>query len=178
MAFITSATLAALIAGCQSATTANTNDKSSTAVVNTNTKANANTQTMPNAKRSLTREEFEKDKARYEREAKELGSRIGEGAEDLWLWTKARADLLVASGLTSTGINVDVDNSIITLRGTVPDAAQKTRAEELAKAVAGNKGVRNQLTVTAQSASADLTNRAANRKREVNVNARGNTNSR
>lgn len=163
-AFAAGAALAALFVGCQTTTNTNTGANDSTAVVTTNTNANgnANAQTATaNANRSITREEFERNKERHQREAKESGSRIGQGAEDLWLWTKTRADLLATSGLTSTGINVDVDNSVITLRGTVPDAAQKSRAEQVAKAVEGNKGVRNQLTISAGSANANNANRNA-----------------
>lgn len=170
MAFIASVVLAALAVGCQTTTT-HTNANGNTAVVaiNNNARVATNTNTATaNINRSISREEYERNKERHQQEAKESGSRVGNGAEDLWLWTKTRADLLAARGLTSTGIHVDVENGVITLRGTVPDAAQKTRAEEVAKAVEGNKGVRDQLTIPAAGENADSANH--------NASANGNTN--
>ncbi|HYE65834.1 MAG TPA: BON domain-containing protein, partial [Pyrinomonadaceae bacterium] len=56
-------------------------------------------------------------------------------------------------------INVDVENSVVTLRGSVASNAQKTRAEQVAKGVEGVKSIRNQLTV---SAAGDNRNTNAN----------------
>lgn len=67
----------------------------------------------------ITREEFEKDKDRYLREAKAAGRKIGNGAEDAWLWTKTRAALATADDLRDSTINVDADDNIVTLSGTV-----------------------------------------------------------
>ena len=61
---------------------------------------------------------------------------------------KTRFDLAAADDLRDSTINVDVDNDVVTLTGTVASAAQKTRAEAVAKAVEGVKTVRNQLKVS------------------------------
>ena len=60
---------------------------------------------------------------------------------------KTRFDLAAADDLRDSTINVDVDNGVVTLTGTVASAAQKTRAEAVAKAVEGVKSVKNQLKV-------------------------------
>jgi hyperosmotically inducible protein len=73
--------------------------------------------------------------------------------------------LAAADDLRDSTINVDVDNGVVTLTGTVASAAQKTRAEQVAKTVDGVKSVRNQLKVAADNANA-------------NRNANGNTNAR
>jgi hyperosmotically inducible periplasmic protein len=118
--------------------TANAN---SPAVANTNANANTNRRTAP------TREEYEKNKEKYSREAKETGRTIGTGLNDGWLWVKTRYDLAAANDLQDSTINVDVDNGVVTLTGTVPTAPQKAKAEQIAKAVEGVKSVKNEIKV-------------------------------
>jgi osmotically-inducible protein OsmY len=158
MGLTAGAVLVGLLAGCHTAST-NTNE----VVANRSQSASANAKVRTN--HSISREEYERNKERHRQEAKEGGSRIGQGAEDLWLWTKTRADLLDTRGLTTTGIKVDVENGVITLRGTVPDSAEMTRAEQVARAVEGNKGLRNELVIsTSGSASDSNAKHNANRK--------------
>ena len=110
-------------------------------VVNSNT-TNANKWSNAN---SMTREEYEKNKGEYE---KEKGtSTIGTGANDSWLWFKTRAALLTTSDLRDSTINVDVSNDVITLKGTVANAAQKAKAEQVANGIEGKKKVVNELKV-------------------------------
>ena len=94
---------------------------------------------------NVTREEYEKNKADYEKE--KGSSTIGQGANDMWLWVKTRASLLSTNDLRDSTINVDVVNDVVTLKGTVASAAQKTKAEEVAKAIDGVKTVKNELKV-------------------------------
>ena len=164
--FIVLAALLVLIAGCDNQ--ANQNNRNAVANANANANANATVATTPvvstNAnRRAPTREETEREKERYSREAKESGRTVGTGANDLWLWVKTRFDLAAADDLRDSTINVDVDKDVVTLTGTVASAAQKTRAEAVAKAVEGVKGVRNQLKV--QSANANANARPANANR-------------
>jgi osmotically-inducible protein OsmY len=154
--FIALAALAVLLPACDN--TANQN-----ATVNRNANLNANTVATAtptpvantNSNRPPTRAEYEANKERYNREAKESGRKVGTGANDTWLWIKTRFDLAAADDLRDSTINVDVDNDIVTLSGTVASAAQKTRAEAVAKAVEGVKSVRNQLKVQAANANAN-----------------------
>ena len=127
--------------------------------------ANANTG-VAETRRAPTREEYERDKDRYNREAKESGRSIGTGLNDGWLWVKTRFDLAAADDLRDSTINVDVDKDVVTLTGSVASAAQRTRAEQVAKAVEGVKSVRNQLKVAPSGANANANgnaNRNANR---------------
>jgi hypothetical protein len=154
--FIAVAALAALVAGCD-----NTANQNATANRNANANANATATATPtpvantNSNRAPTRAEYEANKERYNREAKESGRKVGTGANDTWLWIKTRFDLAAADDLRDSTINVDVDNDIVTLSGTVASAAQKTRAEAVAKSVEGVKSVRNQLKVQAANANAN-----------------------
>jgi hyperosmotically inducible periplasmic protein len=125
--------------------------------------ANANTNTGG----APTREAYERDRERYNREARESGRTVGSGANDGWLWVKTRYELATADDLRDSTINVDVDNAVVTLSGTVASAAQKTRAEQVAKGVEDVRSVRNQLRVVSDNANAN-----------GNRNANGNANTR
>ena len=145
------ATLALALAGCGETANYNTN-----ANANANRAANANVavaSATPSPRRGLTREEYERDKDRYSREAKEAGRSIGSGLNDGWLWVKTRFDLAAADDLRDSTINVDVNNDVVTLSGTVANAAQKARAEAVAKSVEGVKSVKNMLKVTAPAST-------------------------
>ena len=110
-----------------------------------------------NTKKEMTREEFDKDKAKYEAEAKESKSTVGQGANDLWLWTKTRAALAGVDELRDSTINVDVTNDVVTLKGTVGTAAEKDAAVKAAKAIEGVKDVKDELKVDAKDS---MTNQA------------------
>jgi osmotically-inducible protein OsmY len=62
---------------------------------------------------------------------------------------KARFDLAAADDLRDSTIDVDVDNGVVTLTGTVPSNAQKARAEQIVTVVEGVRTVKNQLKVAA-----------------------------
>ena len=153
--FIAVAALAVLLPGCDntanSNVTTNRNANATAASPSPTVAANANT----NSNRAPTRAEYEANKERYNREAKESGRKVGTGANDTWLWIKTRFDLAAADDLRDSTINVDVDNDVVTLSGTVASAAQKTRAEAVAKAVEGVKSVRNQLKVQPSNSNAN-----------------------
>ena len=144
-------TLAAAMAatGCESAV--NTNVSNSTRNVNSNTAVvvNANTNRVTNTNRwsntNVNRADYDRDRADYERD--KGSSTIGQGANDSWLWFKTRAALMTEGDLRDSTINVDAVNDVITLKGTVETAAQKTKAEQVAKGIEGVKSVKNELKV-------------------------------
>ena len=158
-ALVAGATLVAFAAAC--ATDTNTNavnenrvvvntNANGNAVANANVTANANTNARTyNA--NISQEEYNKEKERYAREAKEKGESIGQGLEDGWLWVKVKGKLATVDDLRDSTINVDVDNAVVTLRGSVANAAQKTKAVETAKSVSGVKSVKDQLTINASA---------------------------
>lgn len=144
LGFLVAAALIGLLTGCNETANDNANTRAN---ANTNTVANVNTNVNTNTNRGLTREEYEKRKEDYAKEAKGSGRTIGTGLNDGWLWTKTRFDLAAADDLRDSTINVDVSNAVVTLTGTVATAAQKAKAETVAKAVEGVTGVKNMLTV-------------------------------
>jgi hypothetical protein len=118
------------------------NANSNTAVLVNATATPANTSTSNS---NITREEYDKNRAQYEKD--KGSSTIGQGVNDSWLWFKTRTALLTTSDLRDSTINVDVVNDVITLRGTVATAAQKAKAEQVANGIEGKKSVKNELKV-------------------------------
>jgi hyperosmotically inducible periplasmic protein len=140
-----------LLAGCSQTANENGNTTANTnANANVNANANRNANATANTNQPPTRAEYEKNKQTYSEQAKNLGRKIGTGLDDGWLWTKTRFDLAAVDDLRDSTINVDVENAVVTLSGTVASAAQKAKAESTAKAVEGVKGVKNTLKVAAE----------------------------
>jgi hyperosmotically inducible protein len=146
--------MAFVISGCEQNENANTTNVNANANANANTAVAASTPTPTTAndnRRAPTREDYERDKERYSREAKEAGRTVGTGLNDGWLWVKTRFDLAAVDDLRDSTINVDVSNAVVTLTGTVANAAQKTKAEQTAKSVEGVKSIKNMLKVAANT---------------------------
>jgi hyperosmotically inducible periplasmic protein len=68
-------------------------------------------------------------------------------ASDAWITTKVKLRLMGESGISPLGVNVDTRAGVVTLFGSVSTAELKTRAGTQAQAVAGVKGVENELQV-------------------------------
>ena len=164
--------MAAVLWGCGGAANTNTNNArsnvtnlgannatNSAIVVNSN--ANASSNRFSNA--NITREDVERNRADYERERG--SSTIGSGANDMWLWVKTRAALLATNDLRESTINVDVVNDVVTLKGSVATAAQKTKAEQVAKDIDGVKSVKNELKVAAADSVTNMSGNSNTNKR-------------
>lgn len=136
----------------------NANSNTAVLVNSTATPANANTSNA-----NVTREEYDKDKARYERD--KGSSTIGQGVNDSWLWFKTRTALMTTDDLRDSTINVDVVNDVVTLKGTVATAAQKTKSEQVAKGIDGVKSVKNELKVAPNDS---VTNTSGNASKNSN----------
>ena len=79
---------------------------------------------------------------------------VGTGGSDFFLFTQARAALRADDELTAANIVIDVKAGHLTLSGTVANGNQKSKAEELARAVDGVKEVKNQLRISIAKAEA------------------------
>lgn len=75
-------------------------------------------------------------------EAGQLGA-----IKDGWLVMKVHSEFINEDVLDGSNIDVDVKNGVVTLQGTVPSAAARARALELAKKNDGVKNVVDQLKV-------------------------------
>lgn len=163
--------LAALAAGCAATDNAN-HGNSNTAVVVNNNANNANL--AGNANRAaantndndynanITEADYEKNKDRYATKAKDAGDTIGSGLKDGYLHVKTKGALFAVDDLRDSTINVDVDNGVITLRGTVASAAQKAAAMKAANGIDGKKSVVDKLQIRADGA-ANANNANANK---------------
>jgi len=74
-------------------------------------------------------------------------SATGENINDAWINTKIHTDMVNEASLKGSDINVDVNNHVVTLKGTVASAAGRARAEEIAKTTQGVNAVRNMLAI-------------------------------
>ena len=155
LAALALAALGAACGGSDNTTTTNrTTNTTNTSNVNTNTNANTNTH-RGEYNANISQGDYEKDKDVFAQKAKDAGDKVGTAATDGWLWVKTRGALLAADDLEESGINVDVNNGVIILRGSVPNKDQVKKADAAAKGVSGSKGVQNQLKVGAGDANAN-----------------------
>jgi hyperosmotically inducible protein len=78
---------------------------------------------------------------------KEVVSATGEAITDGWITTKVKTKFVDETLLKNSDINVDTNDHVITLKGTVASSAAKTRAAEIAGGTEGVTRVINQLVV-------------------------------
>ena len=150
LTILAGAALCLAAAGCNPADNTNANGNANRAV-------NANAAATPTAtatpagsaynRNYNTRADYDRENANYRAEAKNKNESIGSGLEDGWIHLKVRAALAAVDDLRDSTINVDVDNNVVTLRGSVANAASKKAAEDAAKKVDGVKSVTNRLEV-------------------------------
>jgi len=96
----------------------------------------------------VERADYTEEMAREARErAVTTSDSIGDTLDDTWIHTKIRSRLLAEGEFPGGSLNVDVQNNVVTLRGSVATAAEKTKAGEIATSTDGVKSVRNQLVV-------------------------------
>ena len=78
---------------------------------------------------------------------KDVAATTGEAITDAWITTKLKADFVNEDTLKGSDINVDTNNHVVTLKGTVTSLAGKSRAEEIAKTTKGVNRVINTLII-------------------------------
>jgi hyperosmotically inducible periplasmic protein len=112
-------------------------------------------QTLPNSQeRAQNREAVQnktdkvQDKLPNEKERANNRREVSKSAAGATLTTKVKSALAADVGMrTVTGIDVDSEDGVVTLKGKVTSADHKKRAEAVAKKVDGVKKVKNQLKV-------------------------------
>lgn len=143
--------MAALISsGC--AGTSNTDTATSNTVPAVNGNANLPASAPPltaNANNNMAIGESTTNQGQGTRINKDPDPKIGTGGNDFYLFTQARAALDADSELKNSKIVVDVKNGNATLSGTVANAEQKSKAEQLVRALQGITSVKNQLNISA-----------------------------
>jgi len=98
--------------------------------------------------REVDRSAYTEEMARDARNrAATSGEKIGNGIDDAWIHTKIRTKLAGNGEFPFGGINVDVQDKVVTLRGHVDSAKDKAEAERIAKETNGVASVSNKLVV-------------------------------
>jgi hypothetical protein len=129
---------------------------------NTNT-ANANT---ANSNRrdwdvNISEADYERRKDEFGQWAKDAGDTIGTGLKDGWLHVKTRGALAAVDDLEDSNINVDVNDGVITLRGSLPNRQHVDAAVKAANGIEGKKSVKNELKVAAAGGNSNNANHNA-----------------
>jgi hyperosmotically inducible periplasmic protein len=75
------------------------------------------------------------------------GETLGQHIDDSTITSTVKTRLAAEKGTTLTRIQVDTDRGVVQLSGVVENAAERARAEQIARGVGGVKGVRNNLQV-------------------------------
>lgn len=79
--------------------------------------------------------------------AQEDGKSLGENIDDKTITASVKTKLVGDRALNLTRVNVDANQGTVYLIGTVENAEQRARAEQLARQASGVKGVVNQLEI-------------------------------
>ena len=127
----------------------------------TNSNSNISNSNRWNA--NISREDYEKNRTEYER-GRSSSESVGQSLEDSWLWFKTKSALMTEDDLRDSTINVDVQNGVITLKGTVASAAEKTKAKKAADGIGGKKSVVDQLKVAPNDSMTNMGSGNSNKK--------------
>jgi hyperosmotically inducible protein len=96
----------------------------------------------------VERKDYSDDMAREARErASHASETVGDSLDDAWIHTKIRSKLMGEGTFPGSSLNVDVNNNVVTLRGSVATRADRTKAEQIARDTEGVKSVRNQVVI-------------------------------
>ena len=82
-------------------------------------------------------------------EGREAGREAATAVDDTWITTKIQAKYFLDPEVKGHEVNVDTQNGVVTLKGSVASEAQKQAAEAIARETQGVTRVDNQLTVAA-----------------------------
>ena len=146
-------------------TVVNNNGNANTGTMNSNSNANSNRWNS-----NISKEEYEKDKSGYST-GKRATETIGTGASDGWIWFKTRSALATTADLRDSTIDVDVDNGVITLKGTVENAAQKASAVKVANGIEGKTGaVKDMIKVAAGDSVTNMSSTDSDKKANTSTN--------
>lgn len=74
-------------------------------------------------------------------------STVGEYVDDSTITTKIKADYVSDSTVAASAISVETLNGTVLLSGFAKNAAEKDRAEQIARSVKGVKSVKNAIVV-------------------------------
>jgi hyperosmotically inducible periplasmic protein len=79
-------------------------------------------------------------------EASQAVTNTGKAVDDASVTAKVKSTLLADNQVSGMKIDVDTSNGVVTLNGSVSTAAERARAEQLARDIEGVRSVRNYLS--------------------------------
>ena len=74
-------------------------------------------------------------------EVREAADEAGDEVDDAWITSKVKTQLLADDQVHGTEINVDTEDNVVTLTGTAPSLAARTKAVEIAQSTKGVRSV-------------------------------------
>lgn len=92
------------------------------------------------------------DRQEVRTEGRQATATAGAAVDNATLTTRVKSKLLADDQVKGTQINVDSNNGVVTLTGTVDSATHVQRAEQLARDVDGVQRVENNLVASANAA--------------------------
>ena len=75
------------------------------------------------------------------------GTRTGQAIDDAAITTKVKSQMAADKDVSAMDVSVSTEKGVVRLSGVVNSTAEKTRAEEIARSVAGVKSVDNAIVV-------------------------------
>jgi len=75
------------------------------------------------------------------------GETMGQNIDDTTITTSVKTKLAAEKGITLTRVQVDTNRGVVQLTGVVDSAADRSKAEQVARGVGGVKSVVNNLQV-------------------------------
>jgi hyperosmotically inducible protein len=106
-------------------------------------------------------------------EAQDTAAKSGNAIKDSWITLKVHSQFVPEDALEHSDIDVDTNNGVVTLSGTVATAAGKARAVAIAKATDGVKSVTDNLRVAPESMAAEAGRQAGEATKEAGRTAAG-----
>jgi hyperosmotically inducible protein len=100
-------------------------------------------------------------------EAKQAPAKTGNAFTDSWITMKVHSQFIPEDALEGSDIDVETNNGVVTLKGTVPTAAGRDRAVAIAKATDGVKNVTSQLRIGPAETAGDAGRKAGESAKEA-----------
>lgn len=93
------------------------------------------------------RDKVSEDAKKVAHKAAKAANEVGDMANDAWITSKIKAQMMGNDGVHASGINVDTADGVVTLRGNVRSEAERQKALSIARSTHGVVKVADQLTV-------------------------------
>jgi hyperosmotically inducible periplasmic protein len=84
--------------------------------------------------------------------ARSAADKAGTASKDAWVTSKTKIAFFADERVSGRRINVETQNGVVSLRGKVATAEEKSAAEDIAKGIEGVKSVKNSLQIVAEPA--------------------------